>query len=196
MHISRTICIAAVLGLAACASQSAYRAADDPDDHGYYSRTLGNDRYIVGYNGSSTMSENLVKDYALFRAAELTMQEGKDWFRVVERESRSVDRRGERYASRFGLRGAAKLRPARLLLEGPARHAHQHGHRFWERTDGLELAARDRHGNRPNAGGRRQRLRGRCAHEIADGGHVTVPASAPARIVPSAIQGGSCVVEF
>ncbi|HZD54158.1 MAG TPA: hypothetical protein VE175_13995 [Woeseiaceae bacterium] len=91
MHISRTICIAAVLGLAACASQSAYRAADDPDDHGYYSRTLGNDRYIVGYNGSSTMSENLVKDYALFRAAELTMQEGKDWFRVVERESRSVE---------------------------------------------------------------------------------------------------------
>jgi hypothetical protein len=55
---------------------------------------LGGDRYLVGYNGNSTMSENLVKDYALFRAAELTMQQGKDWFQVVERQATAVERPG------------------------------------------------------------------------------------------------------
>lgn len=94
MIISRLICLVAVLGLAACASQSAYQPADGADAYGYYSEALGNDQYVVGYNGSSTMSENLVKDYALFHAAELTMQQGKNWFRVVERESRSVEKPG------------------------------------------------------------------------------------------------------
>lgn len=94
MIISRLFYLAAVLGLTACASQSAYRPAEDAHDHGYYSQAVGNGKYVAGYNGSSTMSENLVKDYALFHAAELTMQQGKDWFRVVERESRSVEKPG------------------------------------------------------------------------------------------------------
>lgn len=94
MNISRLFLTVAVLLLGACASQSAYRPAEDADAYGYYSRALGSDRYVVGYNGNSVMSESSVRDYALFHAAELTMQEGKDWFRVVERESRSVEKPG------------------------------------------------------------------------------------------------------
>lgn len=94
MIISRLIPLVAVLTLAACASQSTYRPAEDADDYGYYSHALGNDKYVVGYNGNSTMSENLVKDYALFHAAVLTMEQGKHWFRVVERASRSVEKAG------------------------------------------------------------------------------------------------------
>jgi hypothetical protein len=97
MIISRLIYVVyvvAVLGLAACASQPAYRPADGADDFGYFNHALGDDRYVVGYNGNSTMSENLVKDYALFHAAELTKEQGKHWFRVVERESRAVEKRG------------------------------------------------------------------------------------------------------
>lgn len=98
MIISRLLFFAAVLNLAACASQSAYQPAGDADDHGYYSHALGNDKYAVGYNGNTTMSEYLVRDYALFHAAELTMQQGKDWFRVVARESRSVEKPGHAFA--------------------------------------------------------------------------------------------------
>jgi hypothetical protein len=94
MIILRTFCIVSALGLGACASQSAYTPAEDSEAYGYYSMPLGDNRYRVGYNGNSTMSENLVKDYALFRAAELTMQQGKDWFRIVERESSSVEKAG------------------------------------------------------------------------------------------------------
>lgn len=94
MIISRLMFLVVVLSLAACASQSAYRPAEGADDYGYYSHALGNDRYVVGYNGNSTMSENLVKDYALFHAAELTKEQGRNWFRVVERESRSVEKPG------------------------------------------------------------------------------------------------------
>lgn len=92
MHVSRPLFVIVALALTACASQSAYQPAKDPEGYGYYSHALGNDRYVVGYNGNSTMSENLVKDYALFHAAELTMQEGRHWFRVVERESRAVEK--------------------------------------------------------------------------------------------------------
>jgi hypothetical protein len=92
MNISRLLFFIAVLGLAACASQSAYQPAGDADDYGYYSHGLGNDQYAVGYNGNATMSENRVKDYALFHAAELTMQQGKEWFRVIERGTRSVEK--------------------------------------------------------------------------------------------------------
>lgn len=98
MIILRMFCIVIALALAlvlgACASQSAYTPAKDSEAYGYYSTPLGDNRYRVGYNGNSTMSENLVKDYALFRAAELTMQQGKDWFQIVERESSSVEKPG------------------------------------------------------------------------------------------------------
>lgn len=97
MIISRLLFFVAVLNLAACASHSAYQPAGDADDYGYYSHALGNDKYAVGYNGNSTMSESLVKDYALFHAAEMTMQQGKDWFRVIERESRSIEKPGHAF---------------------------------------------------------------------------------------------------
>lgn len=94
MIILRMFCIVSALGLGACASQSAYTPAEDSEAYGYYSMPLGDNRYRVGYNGNSAMSENLVKDYALFRAADLTMQQGKDWFQVVERETSSVEKPG------------------------------------------------------------------------------------------------------
>lgn len=94
MIILRPLFLVVVLGLAACASQPDYRPAGDANDYGYYSQPLGNGKYAVGYHGNSTMSENLVKDYALFHAAELTMQQGKDWFRVIARESHSVEKPG------------------------------------------------------------------------------------------------------
>jgi hypothetical protein len=96
----RVACIAAALILSACASQPEYIPADDAGSYGYYSAPLGANRYRVGYNGDSSMSENTVKDYALFRAAELTMQQGKDWFQVVSRDTSSVEKPGRASVAR------------------------------------------------------------------------------------------------
>ncbi len=73
--------------LAACASTSAYVPARSVGDYGYYSSRISENRYRVVFNGRSSTSAGAVKDYALLRAAELTLQEGADWFQIVDRET-------------------------------------------------------------------------------------------------------------
>lgn len=73
--------IAALLG--ACAATQNYSAASDPRDHGYFSEPLGQGHYRVGFNGSAAMPLATVERYALLRAAEVTLENGHDWFQVV-----------------------------------------------------------------------------------------------------------------
>ena len=83
-----------VLGLAACASTPGYVPANDPDDFGHYSTRLDANRYRVIYNGGRTTGLNTTRDYALMRAAELTLADGYDWFEVVDRETVTVTDQG------------------------------------------------------------------------------------------------------
>jgi hypothetical protein len=85
-----------VLGLAACASTPDYVEADDPDDFGHYSTRLDDDRYRIVYNGRRSTGVNASRDYALMRAAELTLQDGYDWFEVIDRETVMVTDYGDR----------------------------------------------------------------------------------------------------
>jgi hypothetical protein len=94
----RTIVSICVLGLAACASTSGYVPADDPEDVGHYSTRLDDNRYRVVYNGGRTTGPNTTRDYALMRAAELTLADGYDWFEVVDRETVTVTDQGNRGA--------------------------------------------------------------------------------------------------
>lgn len=92
-HLIYTVC---VLGLAACASTPGYVEADDPDDFGHYSTRLDDNRYRIVYNGGRSTGLNATRDYALMRAAELTLREGYDWFEVVDRETVALTVRGDR----------------------------------------------------------------------------------------------------
>lgn len=97
---NRIACLLIILMAGACASSPEYVPARDVDDYGHYSTRLDDDRYRVVYNGRPSMNPNTAKDYALLRAAELTLQEGNDWFQVVDRETSSI----ERYAPSTGFR--------------------------------------------------------------------------------------------
>jgi hypothetical protein len=56
--------------------------------HGGYSEEhLGDNRYRVTFDGNTLTSRERVEGYLLYRAAELTVQNGYDWFRVVDRET-------------------------------------------------------------------------------------------------------------
>lgn len=56
--------------------------------HGGYSETkLAPDRYLVRFHGNSMTSRDRVEGYLLFRAAELTLKNGDDWFLVVDRNT-------------------------------------------------------------------------------------------------------------
>jgi len=85
---------ALALLLAACAAvgPAAYGPADEKG-FGFSQTRIEDDRYRVVYRGSGGMRPEQVEDYALRRAAELALDEGYDWFRVVSRDM-ARDQRG------------------------------------------------------------------------------------------------------
>lgn len=76
-------------GLSACATPTPYQ----PNVHGGMSSggfsevRLEPNRFRVTFTGNSLTSRETVEGYLLFRAAELTVQNGYDWFTVVERDT-------------------------------------------------------------------------------------------------------------
>lgn len=79
--------------LAACASSNSdrYMAANEEGDFGYYESEIEDNRYRVAYKVRGNDVSD-AKDLALLRAAELTLQEGYEWFEVVDRDSQREER--------------------------------------------------------------------------------------------------------
>ena len=92
--------MAAVAGLAlataACAAPTPYQPADG--GFGYATQQIEDNRYRVTFAGNADTPRETVQNYLLFRAAEVTLESGHDYFTVtgqnVERSTRyfgSVD---------------------------------------------------------------------------------------------------------
>jgi hypothetical protein len=82
----RTLIFAAacIVG-AACASTPAYAPAASPTSAGYSETQIENNRYFVTYRARGAADVRLLQDYALLRAADLTLQNGREWFWVDRR---------------------------------------------------------------------------------------------------------------
>lgn len=80
---------AALVALAACASVPTYAPAVQPGGPGYSEMQIESDRYVVTYRAGASAEASLLEDYALLRAAELTLAHGHDWFWVVRRDFES-----------------------------------------------------------------------------------------------------------
>lgn len=80
---------ALALSLAACATPTPYQpAVQGKATYGGYSELrLEPNRYRVNFQGNSLTSRETVEGYLLFRAAELTVQSGYDWFAVIDRDT-------------------------------------------------------------------------------------------------------------
>ena len=92
-----------LFALSACAAAgpASYGAAD-AKGFGYAEQRIEDDRFRVSYQGSGGMPPALVEDYALRRAAELTLQQGYDWFRVAGRDLAGEERGGVSVGTGFG----------------------------------------------------------------------------------------------
>lgn len=101
MFSSSFAIIVMALALGACASNPKYVPADDAGDYGHYSTRLEENRYRIVFNGRQSTGLNTTRDFALLRAAELTLQEGYDWFQVVDRETFSTSQRDVEPAMAF-----------------------------------------------------------------------------------------------
>ena len=91
-----SICTGVVMVLASCATVDAPYHPVQPGVHGlegYSERLLAPDRYRVTFAGDAFTSRDTVEGYLLYRSAELTLQQGYDWFRVIERETEREIRR-------------------------------------------------------------------------------------------------------
>lgn len=78
----RHILAATVLtvGLAACTTAKPYGPAASSSAQGYLVQPIESNRYRVSY---TALSPEDARRYALRRAAEVTVEQGADWFRVV-----------------------------------------------------------------------------------------------------------------
>lgn len=80
---------AAMLSLAGCVSaDTPYQALSSASrvSGGYADERLAEDRYRVTFAGNTFTSRERVESYLLFRSAELTLQQGFDWFLVQDQE--------------------------------------------------------------------------------------------------------------
>lgn len=79
--------------LAACATATVYQPQARRGDVGFSETRIEQDRYRVSFKGGSNASRAQVEDYALLRAAELTLEQGYEWF-SVEGRGGEAGRRG------------------------------------------------------------------------------------------------------
>jgi hypothetical protein len=81
----------AALALTACATEpTRYQPAVGPNAIGYSEYRVEPGRFRVTFQGGAGVPPQQVMDYALVRAADLTLAEGYDWFRVSDRALRAT----------------------------------------------------------------------------------------------------------
>lgn len=96
-NILLTACaVASLTMLSACATPTPYAPADLTTQRSYnpgFSEVrLEDGRYRLTFAGNDMTSRDTVETYLLYRAAELTVQDGYDWFEVVNRDTDSRSR--------------------------------------------------------------------------------------------------------
>lgn len=79
----------AVLG--ACATATAYKPQVNSDG-GYGDQQIETNRWAVSFTGNTLTDRQTVESYLLYRAAELTQQNGFDNFQIVSRETDAKSR--------------------------------------------------------------------------------------------------------
>ena len=98
---------AAALALSACATATPYQPAGTGGVRGGYAeQRLESDRYRVTFAGNSVTSREQVEMGLLLRAAELTTENGYDWFstvnRATDRDTRFQSTPDPFYSSYYG----------------------------------------------------------------------------------------------
>jgi hypothetical protein len=86
--------VAGGLAVSACMTATPYRPATGSGTMrtGYSDQQIENNRFRVSFAGNSITSRETVERYLLFRAAELTVQNGDDYFVLADRDTEKKTR--------------------------------------------------------------------------------------------------------
>ncbi len=88
---------------ACAASPPPYEPAISERGPGYGDTRIEADRYRVSYTGRSSDAASIAEDLALLRAAEVTLQNGYDWFVIVNRRVTTVAETSDNPRVSFGV---------------------------------------------------------------------------------------------
>jgi hypothetical protein len=86
------LAVVAAAGLAACATSTPYGPATDKNPYGFSDQRIETNRYRVVFRGNSSTTRETVETFLLYRAAELTVQSGFDYFVVSEQDTEANKR--------------------------------------------------------------------------------------------------------
>lgn len=88
----RMLALAAVAGLlAACATATPYQPTETAG-YGFQEQTIESNRVRITFRGNTLTDRETVETYLLYRAAEVTLQSGKDYFIVANRDTEEHSR--------------------------------------------------------------------------------------------------------
>ena len=80
--------VVSALALAACTTATPYQpAAPGRSTYGFSDVQIEANRFRVSFNGNSVTSRETVETYLLYRAAELSLAKGFDWFQMAARDT-------------------------------------------------------------------------------------------------------------
>ena len=87
--VALALTVALAAALAGCATPTPYQPniPGQASSGGYSEIRVEPNRWRVTFAGNSLTSRETVEGYLLFRAAELTTQQGFDWFSIVDRNT-------------------------------------------------------------------------------------------------------------
>ena len=97
-----TLALGAALGLAACeTAPTPYQplSSSNAVSGGFTDQRLDDTHFRVTFRGNDLTSREQVETYLLYRAAELTVSQGFDWFEMV---SRHTENRGDAFVTGYG----------------------------------------------------------------------------------------------
>lgn len=98
----KLIIIGLCASVAACASSPTIYAPANGSDRGYSQRQIEADRFRIRFDGGSDVSFEELENLALRRAADLTLEQGGDWFEIVSRSSDGDNERPVRVGGSVG----------------------------------------------------------------------------------------------
>ncbi|MEM9782534.1 MAG: hypothetical protein AAF899_08670 [Pseudomonadota bacterium] len=96
------IAVGLTLVLVGCTEPTRYMPAVERD--GYVDQAVEENRFRVSFAGNTRTSRDTVETYLLYRAAEVTLAAGKDWFKVAGQDT-EAETRFRSFSTGFGRGG-------------------------------------------------------------------------------------------
>lgn len=94
------------LALGACATSTPYGPASEGGGYGFSDQRIEQNRFRITFRGNSLTERETVENSLLYRAAELTVDQGYDYFVVVENDTETrTSYRGTAYPAFYGRYG-------------------------------------------------------------------------------------------